>query len=100
VGLLGEQGLALLGRRADTGDGDGDEWSADAPSTELEVYGFGADTELAERLRALVRDWDAAHRPTGDRLSVRAYRRAEPASAPTGRHIVAKQWTRLVLDWG
>ncbi len=100
VGLLGEQGLALLGRRADpTGGADGDEWSADAPSTELEVYSFGAETGLAERLQALVRDWDAVDRPTGDRLSVRAYRRVGPASPPNGRQVVTKYWTRLVLDW-
>jgi hypothetical protein len=100
VGLLGEHGLALLGRQADpTGDVDGDEWSADAHSTELEVYGFGAETGLAERLQALVRDWDAEDRPTGDRLSVRSYRRVGPASPPMGRQVVTKYWTRLVLDW-
>jgi protein-L-isoaspartate(D-aspartate) O-methyltransferase len=100
VGLLGEQGLALVSRQADpTGDADADEWSADAPSTELEVYDFGAEAGLAERLQALVRDWDAAGRPNGDRLSVRAYRRVAPASPSNGRQVVTKQWTRLVLNW-
>jgi protein-L-isoaspartate(D-aspartate) O-methyltransferase len=100
VGLLAERGLALLGRRADvTGDADADEWSADAPSTELEVYSFGAETGLAERLQALVRDWDAADRPAWNGLSVRAYRRVGPASRPNGRQVVNKHWTRLVLDW-
>jgi len=101
VGLLGEQGLALVGRRADpTENADGDEWSADAPSTDLEVYTFGAETELAERLQALIRDWDAADRPTGDRLSVSAYRRNGPLPPPGGaRQVVVKERTRLVLDW-
>jgi protein-L-isoaspartate(D-aspartate) O-methyltransferase len=100
VGLLGEQGLALVSRRAEpTGDADGDEWSADAPWTELEVYSFGAETGLAERLQALVREWDAVGRPTWEGLSVKAYRRAGSVSAPDGRQVVTKDWTRLVLDW-
>jgi len=101
VGLLDAHGLALLSRRADpTGVADGDEWSRDAPSTELEVHGFGTQTGLAERLRALVRAWDAGDRPTSDHLSVRAYRGAAPASLSDGRQqVVTKHWTRLVLDW-
>jgi hypothetical protein len=98
VGLLDRQALALLGRRAEP-TGGADEWSADAPSTELEVYSFGAETGLAERLQALVRDWDVADRPTGDRLSVRAYRRAGQALPPNARQVVIKDWSSLVLDW-
>lgn len=98
VGLLGEHGLALVGRPQGLMEvADGDEWSADAPPDELEVFSFGAETGLAERLQALIQDWDAADRPSGDRLRVKAYRRAGPA--PTARHVIVKAETRLVLDW-
>jgi hypothetical protein len=42
---------------------------------------------------------DAADRPTGDRLSVRAFRRAGAMAHPGARQVVTRYWTRLALDW-
>jgi protein-L-isoaspartate(D-aspartate) O-methyltransferase len=100
VGLLGERGLALLGRLPDqTWVADGDEWSAEAPPFDLAVHSFGLEAGLGQRLRELAVGWDAAGRPAGDRLRVSAYRRDVELVAANPGQVVTKRWTRLVLEW-
>ncbi|HEY2594832.1 MAG TPA: hypothetical protein VGK33_13110, partial [Chloroflexota bacterium] len=75
IGLLGGQGLALLGRTANEPSLSDDDWSADAVPFVLEVRGFGRAADLRERLAALVVDWDRAGRPTVASLGVRLFPR-------------------------
>ncbi len=67
---------------------------------ELYVRGFGegADTSV-RRLGQHARAWDAAGRPGGDGLRIRALPidvRYVPAD---NEQTIEKRWTRLVLDW-
>jgi protein-L-isoaspartate(D-aspartate) O-methyltransferase len=99
--LLGETGLAALMRPP----------GQPAPLVEycdlftpgppfaLFVRQFGADESPAQRLVARIQAWDAAGRPSSDRLRIRAYRKDSGYLPVEGEVVVEKQWTRLVLDW-
>jgi hypothetical protein len=69
------------------------------PSFALFVRQFGADESLAQRLVARIQAWDAAGRPSSDRMRIRAYRKDSGYVPVEGEIVVDRQWTRLVLDW-
>jgi len=88
--LVGEVSMAAVAR---------------APGTEQEttfeawVRGYGPDGDrVAERLAALIRDWDFAGRPASSALRIKAY----PVGATDGEHAaftIAMPHTRFLLDW-
>ena len=87
--LVGERALAALVRRDED----------DPVSFELAARPFGPNgEELAERLAAHVRAWDAADRPSTADLRVNAYRSDRP-SPPAGTATIALPHTYLTLDW-
>jgi protein-L-isoaspartate(D-aspartate) O-methyltransferase len=101
--LIGESGLAALMRPPGQPAPliDYSELLVPGPSFPLFVRQFGADQVLARRLVDHIRAWDAAGRPSTDRLRVRAYRK-EAGCVPFEKQeeiVVEKRWTRLVLDW-
>jgi protein-L-isoaspartate(D-aspartate) O-methyltransferase len=100
VGLLGERGLALLGRSQNAiFVDDADEWAAESPPFGLEVRNFGGDGGIAEDLLKLVQGWDVSGRPNGDSLRVRVYPRSVEVVAAEAGRLIAKQWTQILLDW-
>jgi protein-L-isoaspartate(D-aspartate) O-methyltransferase len=78
-----------------------------APSYDLYVRTFGAESALTQRLIELVQAWEDAGRPfvlTPDwqleRLHILAYPQSVTPPVSTGNSIVIeKQWTRLVCEW-
>lgn len=99
--LFEEYGLAALmrppGQRAPLIDIDA-LFALSAPFA-LFVRQFGPDESPAQRLIAQVRAWDAAGRPSSDRLRVRVYRKDQDYAPTMDEILVEKQWTHLVLDW-
>jgi protein-L-isoaspartate(D-aspartate) O-methyltransferase len=97
-GLLTEASLCLLMRPPDQA------LAQEQPRAwepfDLMVRRFGLDETLAHQLTERVKAWDAAGRPSTERLRIRAY----PPNAGYVPHanetVVQKQWTQLVLDWG
>ena len=74
---------------------------ADRPEPyEVVVQGYGDAEPLARRLIALVRAWEAAGRPSGSGLRIRAYPAESPPDwAGPGEIVIQKPRTRLVVDW-
>ncbi len=96
-GLLGEAGLAVLAHPS-SGAFPADHGPPPSPAS-LVVRSYGPDTSLADRLVEQVLAWDAAGRPSTERLRIRAYPR-ESGCVPDARAVVLeKRHTRLVLDW-
>jgi hypothetical protein len=101
--LFGEHGLAALmrppGQSAPLGNYSA--LFAPGPAVPLFVRQFGTDETPARRLVDHIRAWDAAGRPSTDRLRVRAYRR-ETGRGPLGEEngiVIEKRSTWLVLAW-
>jgi protein-L-isoaspartate(D-aspartate) O-methyltransferase len=80
IGILGDDGMALLGKAGD----------------ELTVHGYGNDA-VADALAAHVGDWDAAGRPGTDGLRIDVYPAGVPC--PEGGVVLEKKHSRLVLSW-
>jgi len=97
VGLLDDRGLALLTRSSERSRAaaslDGSE------PFELLVRSFGHAEHLVQRLVVQVVAWDAAGRPSGQRLRIRAYPSTTEHIRSVNGIIVRKPWTRLVLNW-
>jgi protein-L-isoaspartate(D-aspartate) O-methyltransferase len=99
VGLLGERGLSLLTRTRDSQAAPGpDEWSPAGPPFELEVRSFGLEEGVGADLLQLVQAWDASGLGE-DRLRVTVYPHDADVVAAGSERVIAKRWTRLVLDW-
>ena len=80
IGILGDDGIALLGTADD----------------ELAVHGYGNDA-VADTLVAHVRDWDAAGRPGTDGCGSTRTQLGVPC--PPGGVVLEKSACRLVLSW-
>ncbi len=121
-GVLAERGLCLLthtqrpverasgdldksgqvGREVGQGQSDGDALA------EVGVRSYGDEAKAARdgtaaRVAARVVAWDAAGRPSAERLRLSVYPRdgvgvSTPAPSPE-RAVVRKRWTDLVLEW-
>jgi len=88
--LIGAQALAALA---------GPDSAAPTDSFTVGVRPFGPDsTDLAQRLAAHVRAWDAAGRPSTAKLRIRAYPLHE-APADPATFVLDKRHTRLLIDW-
>jgi hypothetical protein len=96
VGLVERDGLALLGWETETslarGAGAGD-------LLNLHVRGFGAGSELTDRLVHGVQSWHAAGRPPIEWLRVRAYPLDTQGATPPGELVITRRWSRFVLNW-
>ena len=90
-GLLGDDGLCVFVRPP--------EQPAGPPAFELLVRGFGSSTELAGRLIRQVRRWEAAGRPSSDRIRIRALPIDTDCRPRAGEIVVQKRWTRLIVGW-
>jgi protein-L-isoaspartate(D-aspartate) O-methyltransferase len=80
IGILGDDGIALLGKAND----------------ELTVHAYGNDS-VADDLVAHVRAWDAAGKPGTEGLRIDAYPAGVPV--PDGEVVLEKGECRLVLSW-
>ncbi len=89
IGLLGADGLALLGGRA----------VEDSRAPELVVQGFGQAEKAVGELVSLVARWDALARPAGSALEIRIYPADAEYQPRPGEHVIAKRWSTVVLDW-
>jgi len=88
--LIGAQALAALV---------GPDTAAPTDSFTIGIRPFGPDsTDLAQRLAAHVRAWDAAGRPSTAKLRIRAYPLHEAAADPA-TFVLDKRHTRLLIDW-
>jgi len=88
--LVGVQALAALV---------GPDTAAPTDSFTVGVRPFGPDAaDLAQRLAAHVRAWDAAGRPSTATLRIRAYPLHE-APADPATFVLDKRHTRLLIDW-
>jgi protein-L-isoaspartate(D-aspartate) O-methyltransferase len=105
LGLLGGTTLCVLVRSASRSanresPGDiGACMEVDAPARTLRVRRFGPDEQLAERLIEHLSAWERAGRPSTMGLRIRAYPQEVPYTPSVSEIIIAKRWTRLVLDW-
>lgn len=88
--LVGERALATLVGPSTTGP-------ADTFTLGVRPFGPGG-TDLAQRLAAHVRAWDAAGRPSITDLQIRAYPLREAPVDPAP-FVLDKQHTRLLIDW-
>ena len=88
--LVGGRALAAL---------TGPDTAAPTDSFTIGVRPFGPDgTDLAQRLAAHVRAWDAAGRPSTAKLQIRAYPLHEAPPDPA-TFVLDKPHTRLLIDW-
>ena len=71
----------------------------DVPARTLSVRRFGPDEQLAERLIEHLSAWERAGRPSTTGLRIRAYPQEVPYAPSAGEIMIAKRWTRLILDW-
>jgi protein-L-isoaspartate(D-aspartate) O-methyltransferase len=94
LGLLDENGLALLAPRPSGGAPD-----EEPLAHELVVHVYGQGDELGERLRRQLAAWDAAGRPSDRGLRVRAYPAASPVDAQGAAAVIDRPHSRLVVDW-
>jgi protein-L-isoaspartate(D-aspartate) O-methyltransferase len=64
---------------------------------ELYIRRLGPDSAQALRLAEAVSAWDAAGRPSTDRLRLRAVRHGSGVEAGEGEHLVEKPWTNIFV---
>lgn len=65
----------------------------------LFVRQFGSDDSVAQRLIAQIQAWDAAGRPSFDRMHIRAYPKNSEYMPPEHEIAIEKQWTKLIIEW-
>jgi protein-L-isoaspartate(D-aspartate) O-methyltransferase len=99
--LTSAHGCAALVRMTSRDDGEALAHPAGpAEQFELGARPFGPDgPELAARLVALARDWDAAARPSPAELRISAYPFGMKIPGLAEQAIIAKPSTMLVLTW-
>ncbi len=95
MGLVGEAALCLLAYQADRSR----VVDPAAHPFPLAARSFGSDDRLAELLIAEIAAWDAAGRPTDERLRVRAYPLPTPRAPAADEIAIDKRWTRLIVAW-
>ena len=60
---------------------------------------FGPDDSLAQGLLAQIQAWDAAGRPSFDKMRIRAYPKDSEYVPAEGEIVLEKQWTKLIIEW-
>ena len=65
----------------------------------LFVRQFGSDESIAQRLITQIQAWDAAGRPSSEKMQIRVYTKYFEYMPSEGEYVIEKQWTKLVLEW-
>jgi protein-L-isoaspartate(D-aspartate) O-methyltransferase len=73
--------------------------SPDTLSCPLIVRSFGPNEQLAERLIQHLMAWETAGRPSLTGCRIKVYPQEVSYMPSAGEIVIAKRWTRLVLDW-
>jgi hypothetical protein len=97
AGLLEAGGAAFLMRPP--GEAPPVERVVAPPAFDLFLRVFGEAGPLARRLLDAIGAWDVAGRPGTDGLRILAYPIEADYRAAADEIVVARDWTRFVLDW-
>jgi hypothetical protein len=65
----------------------------------LFVRQFGSDDSIAQRLIVRVQKWNAAKRPSFDKMRIRAYPKTSEYVPSEDEIMIEKQWTKLIIEW-
>lgn len=65
----------------------------------LFIRQFGADDFIAQRLITQIQKWNAAERPSFDRMRIRAYPKNSEYVTSKDEIVIEKQWTKLMIEW-
>ena len=60
---------------------------------------FGPDDSMAQHLVTQIQTWDAAGRPSFDRMHIRAYPKSSTYTPAEDEILLEKQWTKLIVEW-
>lgn len=60
---------------------------------------YGPDDFIAQRLISVIQAWDAAGRPSSERMQIRAYPRPAEVVPAKNETVIEKQWTTIVVEW-
>ena len=74
----------------------------DSPAAQpfpLYIRQFGADGSIPERLAAQIRTWKDAGSPVSESMQIRVYRGDSDYMPSEGELVLAKQWTKLIIEW-
>ena len=94
VGLVGSEGLCLLGLR------DAPATGPDEKPSEVFARGYGpGGPDLANRIAARAAEWQSAGKPDSGHMRVRAMPKEAPYSASPGAVVIEKRFARLVIEW-
>ena len=72
--------------------------ASDSPFA-LYLRQFGPDESLAQDLVTQIQAWDAAGRPSFDRMYIRAYPKDSQYKPSEAEIVIEKPWTRLIVEW-
>ena len=97
VGLFEETTLCVLMRSSDRTSSR--EPSPETLSWPLLIRSFGPNEQLAEQLLQHLMAWETAGRPSSTGCRIRVYPQEVSYVPQATEMVVAKRWTRLVLDW-
>ncbi len=97
AGLFEEHGAAFLMRPP--GEAPPVERVCVPPAFDLFLRVFGESAALARHLLDEIRAWDVAGRPGTEGLRILAYPIEADYRAAADEIVVARDWTRFVLDW-
>jgi protein-L-isoaspartate(D-aspartate) O-methyltransferase len=73
--------------------------SPDTAPWTLAIRRYGPNEQLAERLEQHLMAWETAGRPSLTQRRISAYPQEVPYVPRAGEMVIAKRWSRLVLDW-
>ena len=73
-------------------------FASDAPFA-LYLRQFGPEDALAQHLVRQIQAWDAAGRPSFDRMHIHAYPKDSTYVPAAGEIVLEKQWTKLIIEW-
>ncbi len=65
----------------------------------LFVRQFGSDDSITQRLIKDIQAWDAADRPSFDKMRIRAYPKNSEYLPSKDEIVIEKQWTKLIIEW-
>jgi len=60
---------------------------------------FGPDDSITQGLMTQIQAWDAAGRPSFDRMRIRAYLKDFQYTPAEGEIVLEKLWTTLIIEW-
>jgi hypothetical protein len=97
LGLFEERTLCVLMRSSDPAACQ--ESSPEMLSGPLLIRRFGPDEQLAERLREYLVAWEITGRPSSATCRIRVYPQEALYVPQASEMVVAKRWSKLILDW-